>query len=138
MNRRRLKLSLKIFVGSLFLLLILGYSFYQSRNLFMGPVITVNEPGNGSTSLEQTVKISGTAKNIQKISLDDRPIYIDEAGNFSEKLLLSEGYNIIKVSASDKFGKKTEKIIELVYKQNGEKVAPPDSPDGSHGGRVGG
>lgn len=116
MNRRKLKLYFKISLGSLFLFLILGYSFYQSRNLLMGPVITVSEPENGSTVPEQLVKIAGTAKNIIKITLDDRPIYIDEAGVFNEKLLLSEGYNIIKISAWDKFSNKTEKTIELVYK----------------------
>ncbi|MEK7071197.1 MAG: hypothetical protein AAB966_05285 [Patescibacteria group bacterium] len=117
MNRRRIKLSLKIFAGLLFLLLILGYSFYQSRNLFIGPVITVTEPKNGSTAEEQLIKIAGTTKNIKKISLDDRPIYIDETGAFSEELLLSEGYNIIKISAWDKFNKKTEKIIEIFYRE---------------------
>ena len=83
----------------------------------MGPVITINEPKNGSTTEEQMIKIAGAAKNIKSISLDDRPIFIDEAGSFSEKLLLSEGYNIIKISAWDKFSKKTEKTIELVYRQ---------------------
>ena len=120
MNRRRLKLYVKMSVGMLFLFLIFGYSFYQSRIIIAGPLITVNEPLNGSTSKEQLVKIAGTAKNIKKIALDDRPIYIDEFGNFSEKLLLSEGYNIIKISAWDKFNKNTEKTIELVYKGNRE------------------
>ena len=117
MNRRKLKLSLKILTGSLFLFLILGYSLYQSRNLLMGPVITINEPKNGSTTEEQMIKIAGAAKNIKSISLDDRPIFIDEAGSFSEKLLLSNGYNVIKISAWDKFNKKTDKLIEVVYKE---------------------
>lgn len=122
MNRRKLKLYFKIFFGSLFLFLILGYSFYQSRNLLIGPVITVSEPKNGATVPEQLVKIAGIAKNINKITLDDRPIYVDEVGVFTEKLLLSDGYNIIKISAWDKFSKKTEKTIELVYKENGKSL----------------
>lgn len=117
MNRRKLKLNLKILAGSVFLLMIFGYSFYQSRNIFTGPMITVNEPENGSTVSEQMIKISGIVKNIKKISLNDRFIYIDEAGAFNEKLLLSDGYNIIKISAWDKFDKKTEKLIEVVYKK---------------------
>ena len=117
MSRRKLKLSLKIFMGSLFLFLILGYSFYQSRNLLMGPVITIDEPKNGLATEEQMIKIAGAAKNIKSISLDDRPIFIDEAGSFSEKLLLSNGYNVIKISAWDKFNKKTDKLIEVVYKE---------------------
>ena len=83
----------------------------------MGPVITINEPKNGSTTDEQMIKIAGAAKNIKSISLDDRPIFIDEAGSFSEKLLLSNGYNIIKISAWDKFDKKTDRLIEVVYRQ---------------------
>ena len=117
MSRRKLKLSVKIFLGSLFLFLILGYSFYQSRSLITGPLITINEPENGSIVTRQLVTIAGAAKNINKITLDDRPIYVDESGAFSEKLLLSEGYNIIKISAWDKFSKKTEKTIEVVYRQ---------------------
>ena len=66
MNRRRVKLYLKISLGSLFLFLMLGYSFYQSRNLLTGPVITINEPENSSTSEGQLIKISGAAKNIKK------------------------------------------------------------------------
>lgn len=102
----------------MFLSLILGYAFYQSRNLIGGPIVIVNEPANGSSVSEQLVKISGTAKNINKILLDDRPIYIDENGSFSERLILSKGYNVVRISAWDKFGKKTEKTLELVYKEN--------------------
>ncbi len=117
MNRGRVKFYFKIFLASIFLFLILGYSFYQSRSLVIGPVVIIDEPKNGETVNQQLVKIAGGSKNIKKITLDDRQIYIDEAGAFSEKLLLSEGYNIIKVSAWDKFGKKTEKTIEVVYKK---------------------
>lgn len=101
----------------MFLFLVLGYAFYKSKDLIGGPTITINEPKNGSSVSEQLVKVAGVAKNINKIFLDDRPIYIDESGSFNERLLLSKGYNIVKISAWDKFGKKTEKTLELVYKE---------------------
>lgn len=106
----------------MFIFLILGYSFYQSKNILTGPAIAIIEPENGSTVQEQFIKISGSTKNIKKISLNDRFIFVDETGLFMENLLLSEGYNIIKISAWDKFNKKTEKIIEIVYqpKEGGE------------------
>lgn len=120
MNRGLLKFYLKIFLISIFFFLILGYAFYQSRNLLVGPVIEVSEPQNGQTVNHQLINVTGATKNIKKITIDDRQIDIDESGVFSERLLLSEGYNIIKISAWDKFGKKTEKIIEIIYKQNGK------------------
>lgn len=117
MSGYRVKFYFKILLAAIFLFLILGYSFYQSRNLVMGPVITVDEPKNGDTVNQQLIKIAGGTKNIKKITLDDREIHIDEAGSFSEKLLLSEGYNIIKINIWDKFNKKVEKAIEVVYRE---------------------
>ena len=111
------KLILKALVIAVFVLVILGYSIFQSQKIVHGPDITITSPISGSTTQESSVEIKGMAKNISEISLDDRPIYIDELGNFSEKLMLYPGYNIIKLKAQDKFGAKTEKTIELVYKQ---------------------
>ncbi len=95
----------------LLFLLITGYAFFQSRKILEGPEITISEPKNGATLLDPLVAIKGQARNINSISLDDRPIFIDEQGNFEEKLLLYPGYNIIKFEAKDKFGK--EKIVNL-------------------------
>lgn len=117
MNRGLTKLYFKIFLISIFLFLILGYAFYQSKNLLTGPVIDVTEPQNGRTVNNQLINIIGSSKNVKKITLNDRLIEIDESGAFNERLLLSEGYNIMKISAWDKFEKKTEKIIEVVYEE---------------------
>lgn len=119
MNRGLTKLYFKIFIISIFLFLILGYAFYQSKNLLTGPVVNITEPQNGQTVHNQLINVTGASKNIKKINLNDRPIEIDESGVFSERLLLSEGYNIIKISTWDKFNKKTEKLIEIVYKGEG-------------------
>ena len=81
-----------------------------------GPIITIHTPENGSTLTESLVTIKGVAENISHISLNDRSIFIDEEGRFQEKLLLSYGYNIMTIKAEDKFGRKTEEILELVYK----------------------
>ena len=61
------------------------------------------------------VTVAGTATNIARISLDDRQIFVDKQGNFSEKLLVPPGYTIIKLAAQDKFGRTTEKLVALNY-----------------------
>lgn len=102
----------------IFILVIFGYSFFQARNLIFGPAIYINSPINGNTYISPLVEIKGLAKNANYLTFDDRPIFTDEFGNFEEKILLSPGYNIIKLDAQDKFGKKTEKIIEVILKTN--------------------
>src|SRR3989344_7814887 len=111
------KLIIKISIIIITVLCIGGYALYESRNLMEGPKITILEPKNGSTIKNQLATIKGETKNISYISLNDRQIFVDEQGIFQEKLLLSDGYNIIKLHVKDKFGREVEKMIELIYKE---------------------
>ena len=97
----------------LFIIIIVLYSLFQARFIILGPQITVESPKNGEVLSDSLVVIKGSAKNISFISLDDRPIYIDESGNWSEKLLASPGASIISIKARDRFGRQTEKQIEV-------------------------
>jgi hypothetical protein len=54
-------------------------------------------------------------KNIQNITLNNKPLLIDKDGNFTETLLLFPGYNVSVISANDKFKRTTEYKMELVY-----------------------
>jgi len=99
------------------LIFIAGYSYYQGRSLIAGPQINIEEPKNGTEVTETLLQIKGRAKNVSFISMDGRQIYIDNDGIFREKLLIEEGYNIIKFSATDKFGREESKILELVLKE---------------------
>lgn len=103
---------------ALAIIVIGGYSLFQARKMLEGPEISIASPKNGATVNDALVDITGVAKNIKDISLNDRPIFVDEQGNFNEKLLLYPGYNIIKLKATDKFGKETEKEIQNVFISN--------------------
>ena len=98
-----------------FALFIGGYSYFQARKLIVGPKIVIESPQNGTSVQEPLVEIKGRATNIKDISLDDRPIFIDEQGKFDEKLLVPPGYTIITMKATDRFGGKTEEKLELYY-----------------------
>ena len=106
---------IKISLGFFIILAIVGYGLYQARNLIKGPEISVSSPINGSSFADPLVTIAGTAANIAYISLNDRQIFIDGQGHFSEKLLLPDGYTIMKLEARDKFGRTTDKFLELTY-----------------------
>lgn len=111
------KMILKILFIAFFVLLIIGYGLFQSKKIIGGPKISLTSPATGEVVTKSDVDIVGVASNISSISLNDRPIFIDESGNFNEKLMLYPGYNIIKIRAEDKFGSSVEKDIELVYQQ---------------------
>jgi hypothetical protein len=114
-NRKDAKAWLKIGIFSALLLLIIGYSAFQARKIIAGPDLTITSPTIEGIMTDPYIQVTGVAKNIKEISLNGRPIYIDEQGNFNERLVLIAGYNIIELEAKDKFNKETKKTIELVY-----------------------
>jgi hypothetical protein len=112
------KAVIKISVIVLIITGIIGYSYYQSRNLINGPQISLTSPSTGATVNEPLVTVKGNAANISFITLNDRQIFIDNEGNFKEDLLLSPGYNVWTIEAKDKFGRVVSKKIELVLRNS--------------------
>jgi hypothetical protein len=107
-------------VAVLITFIIVGYTYLKTKDYIAGPQITITSPLDGSTVSNPLIEITGVTKNISFISLNDRPIFVDEKGNFKEKLLLYPGYNIMSVKAEDRYKRTVEKTIELILKpQNG-------------------
>ena len=102
------------------LVVILLYGLFQARNLILGPVIVVKTPLNGTTTTEKVLKIEGNARNIAFIRLNGRQIFVDDLGAFREELILSSGYNIITLNATDKFGRSTKKVLEIILETENE------------------
>lgn len=97
---------------------IAGYSLYTSRFLIQGPEITlegINTANNSLVTNNKTVSLKGNVQHSSFISINGRPIFINEKGDFNEQLLLSSGVSIIDIYAKDKFGKEMRKKVDVVY-----------------------
>ena len=95
-------------------ILMLSFIIFQARFLIMGPQITLKEiPSNPLNDRHITLK--GTAHNISRIWLNDRPIYTDAEGSFEEAIVLENGYTIATLRAEDRYGRMTTVTKELVY-----------------------
>ncbi|MFW5887416.1 MAG: hypothetical protein ACOCUH_01325 [Bacteriovoracia bacterium] len=107
-----------------FVVAIVGYALYNSRIFIAGPQIEIFSPKSGETIEESPlVRIEGEARNISFIELNNRKINTNEENQFNEPVLLYPGYNVITILARDKFDRKVEKQIELVYKgENSEEI----------------
>ncbi len=108
--------NIKKWVLILFLSFFLLYGLYESYKLLSGPKIVILEPQNGAAFEKNLIDIKGTAKNVAFLNLNDRPIFVDKQGNFSEKILLLSGYNIMTLKGEDRFKKKVEKQMQFFLK----------------------
>ena len=105
------------YLGVIVATFILAYTASRFWGFLEGPTIDVVSPQNGLTATSSLLTIEARAKYIAFITLNDRQIYIDEDGRLFEQLLLQSGYNIISIKATDRFGRKTERRLEVYYQQ---------------------
>lgn len=112
--------TLAFYVGrigiALVVCIVIGYSYYRTRDYFGGPLVTITNPENGLATTTHIVTVAGVVKNSVAVTMNDRKIFLDENGLYSEKLLLPDGYTIIEVKAEDRFNRSTKKRLEIIVK----------------------
>ena len=97
-----------------FFLVVIAYAYYEGRGLLYGPSIEISN--RVMEVSEPTISIEGSAERIASLRMNGKSIPVTEDGTFSELYVLTPGYNRITLSASDRYGKSTERILEIVYK----------------------
>lgn len=95
--------------------LFIGYGVFEARKVIEGPKITVISPTVGESVTDKLVTLSGTTENVKTLTINGRILYIDEQGNWNERLMLPPGYNIIELEGVDRFGNKTSQRIDVVH-----------------------
>lgn len=102
-------------LGTLILgILFVAYGYYQARNLIQGPSITLTNIPNRVTN-ERAFTLTGTARNIVSLTLNGKPIYTNEQGDFTHILILESGATIMTLTAEDRYGRTTSIHETLVY-----------------------
>lgn len=102
----------KILLG-VFFLLVVGYAYFEAQGILFGPSISVL---SSITEVHDPfITIKGQADRISSITMNGKEIQVTENGTFEEPYLLAEGLNRIVLDAKDKYGRRTQKVIEVVY-----------------------
>lgn len=86
----------------------LGLVVYNVKDMVFGTPLKVHTIADGSTVNNPYISITGSAKHAQSITINGRPIGVDQQGNFTDGVILSPGYNIVEVAETDRFGKRKD------------------------------
>jgi len=95
-------------------ILIAIYAFFRSLNYAKGPDIEIYFPSDGSTISSSTIKITGQAFRINKITLNGHTISVDESGKWEQTVIIFPGINKITLYAEDQFGRNISKKLDIV------------------------
>ncbi|OHA07343.1 MAG: hypothetical protein A2934_00100 [Candidatus Sungbacteria bacterium RIFCSPLOWO2_01_FULL_47_10] len=96
---------------------LIAYGFYQFRFYIFMPKLVVKEPARDIATGETAMRIKGTIGPDASLTLNGRPIYSDEAGEFKETVYLASGLNTLEFEAVNQAGKAT-KIIRYILVKN--------------------
>ncbi len=94
-------------------LVVIGYSYFVLSGYLRGPQIALSSPENGYATTTPLIDITGVAVRTNTLSINGSKTAIDLEGNFNSKLILAPGYNIMTIIAQDRYGRTTEKTIEI-------------------------
>lgn len=108
--------------------IVVGYSYFVLDDFIRGPRIVLLSPENGFSTTTPVIIISGKAIHTNNLTVNDAPTPVDLSGNFSNQLILSPGYNIMKVVAKDNYARVVEKTIEIVLIVPQKEVSATSTP----------
>ena len=103
-ERRHIQQSVWIF--AFFLVVILGYLFFQYREAFLPPSLHITAPIAGSKT-SQYVTVTGNADSNATVTVNGDPATVSNDGTFEKEVTLFPGSATISIEAVNRFGKTT-------------------------------
>ena len=94
--------------------IVLLYLGYYIKNLLNQPSLVVYSPEKDDIIKEHTVEIKGKTELEAEITINSETILADREGYFNKTINLSDGVNIINISAKKKYSKENKIIRKII------------------------
>lgn len=117
---RRLVISPKkivLIVFIIFLILVGLYFYWEICFLVKAPKLELSQPPTDITVSQEIFEIIGKTEPTAYLTINDQEVYIDKEGNFQSQINLSQGVNIIKIEAKNRFNKANQIIRRIIYEK---------------------
>mgnify|MGYP000983153914 CR=1 FL=1 len=107
----------RIMIGSVVVICMLGIAFYLYREyrIFVSePYLVLLEPSNGQSVSSDESTVVGKTDQDAKLFLNNQPIFVNEAGEFRERVHLQPGVNTVTVKVVNRFGKERVETVSVL------------------------
>lgn len=108
------------------ILICFGYLGWETKKIVSSPLLAVESPENDLVTNKPLVEVKGKTEKEVKLTINDQEIFVDANGDFSDKIFLQDGLNIIKISAIKKYSKSSttfRKVLVIGGEEKKENVS---------------
>lgn len=110
-----------VFFGGISLFIIVLFYIYNEIFHFVAqPTLLISSPLENMSVYEPFVLAEGKTDASTKVFLNDQSILVDELGNFSERVDIGQGRNVLVFRSVNSFGKEVEKSLFVFGEWGGE------------------
>lgn len=88
----------------------------EVRKIFSPPFLEILQPPNDFITAERRLDIVGQSEKEAQIAINNKNVFVDDAGEFTAGVDLQKGYNLIKITARKRYGRVQEKEIRVLLK----------------------
>lgn len=106
------KVMISIFAG-IFFIVIVWYFYIETGKFSEVPRLLLSNPINNAIVKENSTEIIGITDIGNSVAINGQAIFVNEKGEFKERINLKEGINKLAIKSTNKFGKEIEKEINL-------------------------
>ncbi len=110
-NQRNFRLA----IAGIFFAAVIGFFAYQFKFL-RAPAVVIFAPGEDIVTESSIFDIRGKTDPDVDLTLNGRPLYSGETGEFSERVYLFSGVNKLEFEAKNRYRKTTTLIRYIVVK----------------------
>jgi len=108
--------TLGLGAGAILFLLVAGYLAYQLHFLISPPGLSVFEPAPDSMTENAVLTVKGETEVSAKLTINGQMVYVDKDGRFQQEMTLSQGLNVIRIEAANRFGKTNLVVRQVMLK----------------------
>lgn len=109
----------RVLISIIFTLVVIFfvYLWFQYRFLVGSPLLEIYHPADQLTTTSNEIEVLGKTDPEVKVSINNQEIDLDQNGNFSQLIKLSENVNTIVITSTSKSGKQTKVQRTVFLKQ---------------------
>jgi hypothetical protein len=109
------KIGLGALALGLLFVIVIAYVYFRGTLTVRGMSVSISNIKNGMTYSESTFALTGTTARVNMLYINGRQVLLSPDGSFRDVIAPLSGYNVLNVTAGNRWGKTKVLTYRFMY-----------------------